>query len=299
MSLLNISSQIFWYFMWATHTMGTSEFEKGNMLSPCLAKNSILFNGSCLQCIRPNQPYINCGNEIENLITEETTSNCNNVTDQMYLCPTQQTDIEQLKISEGKQYLNQRTLRVVTIERLPFVKIIDGNYSGVILEYLYALQLKYNFTSNIFLPYDGNWGAETDNGTWNGMIGQVLRNEAELGANAFSVTLERAKVIAFSMPFHQEPAAILIPAPREGNKLAILIRPLSNEVWLAVFTTILVLVPFLFVMHVTSLRIRGEVTKLKFADGVRLILDLFQFTIGSLVQESKRRMRQKDASSTI
>lgn len=44
------------------------------------------------------------------------------------------------------------------------------------------------------------------------------------------MTLERAKVIDFSMSFHQEPTGILIPAPMPGNKLTILVRPLKLEV---------------------------------------------------------------------
>lgn len=83
----------------------------------------------------------------------------------------------------------------------------------------------------IFLPYDGNWGAQTENGSWNGMVGQVLRGEADVGVAGFSVTLQRSQVIAFSSSYYQEETAILIPPPREGGpKLTILIRPLSDVV---------------------------------------------------------------------
>ena len=54
--------------------------------------------------------------------------------------------------------------------------------------------------------------------------------EADIGAAGFSVTYERATVVDFTFAFHQEPSAILIPPPTEGEKLTVLIRPLSKQV---------------------------------------------------------------------
>ncbi len=68
-----------------------------------------------------------------------------------------------------------------------------------------------------------------------------------MGIAGFSVTYERSRIVAFTMSFHQEPTGIskfhkcmqkvhvnltgiLIPPPTEGEKLSVLIRPLSAEV---------------------------------------------------------------------
>lgn len=65
------------------------------------------------------------------------------------------------------------------------------------------------------------------------------------------------------------------------------------KVWLAVFTTICVLVPSLFVMHKVSLRLRQmrddksatSTSHYKPVNATRFIIDIIQFIIGSLVQE--------------
>ncbi|CAG7727347.1 unnamed protein product [Allacma fusca] len=143
-------------------------------------------------------------------------------------CATNEEDFHKLKLFESVLSLQEKTLDVVTIQRQPFV-ILDGeNYTGVIYELLTALQQKYNLRIAIKPPYDGNWGASMENGTWDGMLGMIIRKEADIGAAGFSVTLERSRVIDFTWAFHQEPTAILIPPPTEGEKLTVLIRPLSS-----------------------------------------------------------------------
>lgn len=52
----------------------------------------------------------------------------------------------------------------------------DGTiaYQGYCIDLLNELARNLHFTFDIYPSPDGMYGAETDNGTWNGMIGELI-----------------------------------------------------------------------------------------------------------------------------
>lgn len=52
----------------------------------------------------------------------------------------------------------------------------DGSYSyeGYCIDLLNELARNLKFTYEIYVSPDGMYGAETENGTWNGMIGEIV-----------------------------------------------------------------------------------------------------------------------------
>ena len=73
--------------------------------------------------------------------------------------------------------------------------IIGG--SGFFLEPLNILAKDLNFTLKLMPSYDGQWGAMNSNGTWNGMIGMLENEQADIAGAAFSVTEARGRVVTF------------------------------------------------------------------------------------------------------
>ena len=49
-------------------------------------------------------------------------------------------------------------------------------------------------------PADQAWGSLTSNGSWNGMVGMILKNEVEFAVTEFTMTSLRAAVVDFSIP---------------------------------------------------------------------------------------------------
>ena len=58
----------------------------------------------------------------------------------------------------------------------------DGTdkYEGYCIDLLNELAKKLHFTYDIYLSPDGLYGAETENGTWNGMIAELVNKVCEL-----------------------------------------------------------------------------------------------------------------------
>jgi len=52
----------------------------------------------------------------------------------------------------------------------------DGSYSyeGYCIDLLNELARNLKFTYEIYVSPDGMYGAQTENGTWNGMIGEIV-----------------------------------------------------------------------------------------------------------------------------
>ncbi|XP_066970156.1 uncharacterized protein [Macrobrachium rosenbergii] len=149
-----------------------------------------------------------------------------------------------MQLELGKRYLNGRNLTIVTIHRPPFVKLeLNGQKvlgaEGFCFEMLDVMAQKFNFTYNLVLPYDGNWGAKMPNGTFNGMVGMVNRHEVDMAIAGFTITYVRETVIDFTVAFYEEPTTILIPSPTEENDFLAFLSPFTWQVWFGTLVSVL------------------------------------------------------------
>ena len=109
------------------------------------------------------------------------------------------TDMEGLPIRVA-------TISVPSLSELHYDKsgssIIEG--TGLFLEPLTILAEKLNFTLKLMVSNDGQWGAMYDNGTWNGMVAMLMKEQADIAGAGLSVNKERGMVITFSRPIAEE-----------------------------------------------------------------------------------------------
>ncbi|XP_076038908.1 putative glutamate receptor [Oratosquilla oratoria] len=117
----------------------------------------------------------------------------------------------------------------------------SASISGPMAQLLESLAESINFTYTV-IQGDGYWGAPQENGEWNGMIGTVLRQEAEVGLGPFGMTNLRADVVDFTTPVFLEKSRILVRRPRpEPNPWGFL-SPLTWFVWVGLFGSALLIV---------------------------------------------------------
>ncbi|XP_046461477.1 glutamate receptor ionotropic, delta-2-like [Daphnia pulex] len=114
--------------------------------------------------------------------------------------------------------LQGKNLRVVTgnFPVIPIVLNSSGHivgHSGLLSNQLLYLSAKLNFTFDIFASRENTNGVKQKNGTWNGIIGHILRGEADLGLVPFAITLERYEAIEFSGRIGGDGSGILVKYP--------------------------------------------------------------------------------------
>ncbi|KAK7793358.1 hypothetical protein R5R35_008509 [Gryllus longicercus] len=84
---------------------------------------------------------------------------------------------------------------------------------------------------------DGQYGAENPDvkGGWDGMVGELVRKEADIAIASMTITSERERVIDFSKPFMSLGISIMIKKPvKQKPGVFSFLNPLSKEIWVCV-----------------------------------------------------------------
>ncbi|XP_056335384.1 glutamate receptor ionotropic, kainate 5 isoform X2 [Danio aesculapii] len=137
--------------------------------------------------------------------------------------------------------LANKTLTVTTILENPYVMRKENyqdfqgsdQYEGFCVDMLRELADILKFSFRIKLVDDGLYGAPEPNGSWTGMVGELINRKADLAVAGFTITSEREKVIDFSKPFMNLGISILyrVHIGRKPGYFSFL-DPFSPAVWL-------------------------------------------------------------------
>ncbi|XP_061638670.1 glutamate receptor ionotropic, kainate 4 [Phyllopteryx taeniolatus] len=133
------------------------------------------------------------------------------------------------------------TLTITTILENPYVMLqpnhqeLEGNerYEGFCVDMLKELAAILKFKYRIRLVGDGLYGVPGANGTWSGMVGELISRKADLAVAGLTITAEREKVIDFSKPFMTLGISIMyrVHLGRRPGYFSFL-DPFSPGVWL-------------------------------------------------------------------
>lgn len=115
--------------------------------------------------------------------------------------------------------------------------ILKGNdrFMGYCVDLTKKLSEMIGFTYELRLVKDHKFGAKDSNGTWNGMVGELVRNEAQLAVGSLTISWQREQAIGFSMPFMNMGISIMIKKPKkEKPGVFSFLAPLDSNIWLCV-----------------------------------------------------------------
>ncbi|XP_076352268.1 putative glutamate receptor [Tachypleus tridentatus] len=133
--------------------------------------------------------------------------------------------------------LQGRVLKVALERHFPFFLPAEETELqqpiGVDIEILNVLQKLFNITYEIHRPPDGKWGSLI-NGTWNGMIGMIHRQEVDLAMGGMTISLARRQVVDFSPAYCFDRTTFVTRAPSENSKAWVIVFPFQWTVWLAI-----------------------------------------------------------------
>uniref|UniRef100_A0A8D2Q188 Glutamate receptor n=1 Tax=Varanus komodoensis TaxID=61221 RepID=A0A8D2Q188_VARKO len=148
---------------------------------------------------------------------------------------------EQIFSSNVSESLFNTTLIVTTILENPYLMLksnhqeLEGNdrYEGFCMDMLKELAEILHFKYKIHLVGDGVYGVPEANGTWTGMVGELIARKADLAVAGLTITAEREKMIDFSKPFMTLGISILyrVHMGRKPGYFSFL-DPFSPGVWL-------------------------------------------------------------------
>ncbi|KAF2363625.1 Ionotropic glutamate receptor [Trinorchestia longiramus] len=156
------------------------------------------------------------------------------------------------------------------------IKTKTGTLTGMNIEIVKALSkwLNFRYTTTIAAS-DDHWG-EYENGTYNGLLGDVLRGEKNFTMNYLTLTLDRVKYFDVSVPYFWEGFGFVLKNPPPLPAWQNLLFPFTWQVWMSVAMA-LVLFPLVIFVFVCTRR-----------DSPRAhsITDLYVFAVMSLLRQT-------------
>ncbi|XP_063710761.1 glutamate receptor ionotropic, kainate 1-like [Symsagittifera roscoffensis] len=127
-------------------------------------------------------------------------------------------------------------LNVTTVLREPFLfDLVDLENNtrrvGYIKDLLEAMRLRIPFDYDFYLSPGGNYGAPDENGTWNGMVGEVLYGRADMAAADLTINAPRTEILTFSQPFMNVDLGVVYKKPSVQLHMLAFMMPFSTQVW--------------------------------------------------------------------
>ncbi|CAK1554505.1 unnamed protein product [Leptosia nina] len=118
----------------------------------------------------------------------------------------------------------------------------DGQplYEGYCIDLIDKIAEKMGFDYEIVTPKTGDFGKRLANGSWDGVVGDLMTGETDLAVSALIMTAEREEVIDFVAPyFEQTGILIVIRKPIRKTSLFKFMTVLRTEVWLSIVGALL------------------------------------------------------------
>ncbi|XP_067131934.1 glutamate receptor ionotropic, delta-1-like [Centruroides vittatus] len=102
------------------------------------------------------------------------------------------------------------------------------------------LQDKLKFRYELITPILRGFGIENETGYWNGTVGQLVRQEADMNVAPFFLTYDRFRVIDYSSHLYFIHMKFIIKLPEPKTAWNSLILPFSFQIWIAIAVTLLI-----------------------------------------------------------
>uniref|UniRef100_H3DBC0 Glutamate receptor n=1 Tax=Tetraodon nigroviridis TaxID=99883 RepID=H3DBC0_TETNG len=140
-------------------------------------------------------------------------------------------------------------LRITTIKQEPYTVSKGSQLEGFCMDLLSEVAKKVGFKYRVQLVKDGSYGRQDENGTWNGMIGEVMRGEADLAIAPLTLTAAREKVVAMTTPFMQTGISILLRRDTsEETGFFDFLSPFTAQTWVGILAAYLGTAACIFVV---------------------------------------------------
>ncbi|XP_065349136.1 glutamate receptor 1-like isoform X2 [Cloeon dipterum] len=193
-----------------------------------------------------------------------------------------------------------RTYIVTTIEEAPYImmkttepgEVLTGNdrFEGYCKDLADLIAKKLDIRYELRIVKDGYYGSENSDvkGGWDGMVGELVRKEADIAIASMTITSERERVIDFSKPFMSLGISIMIKKPvKQKPGVFSFLNPLSKEIWVCVIFSYIGVSVVLFIVSRFSpyeWRVEETLAGTAVANDFSL-LNSFWFSLGAFMQQ--------------
>ena len=133
---------------------------------------------------------------------------------------------------------------------------------GYIIDIVQMLQTDLEVDIEIHVTKDGEHGSwDEKTRKWNGMIGEILRGEADIAIADLTITDDRSRVVDFTHPFMEIGVGLLVRVNYESVTYGIwaFLQPVAAELWLTTFLAISIMGILFWTMEKAAIWIKYKV----------------------------------------
>uniref|UniRef100_A0A8C6M050 Glutamate receptor n=1 Tax=Nothobranchius furzeri TaxID=105023 RepID=A0A8C6M050_NOTFU len=109
---------------------------------------------------------------------------------------------------------------------------------GFCIDILKKIAKSVKFTYDLYLVTNGKHGKKI-NGTWNGLVGEVVFKNAHMAVGSLTINEERSEVIDFSVPFIETGISVMVSRSNGTVSPSAFLEPFSADVWVMMFVMLL------------------------------------------------------------
>ncbi len=158
----------------------------------------------------------------------------------------------------------------------------------MLIELLKELTKRISFTPRLHFVKDDKFGSmDKTTGRWNGMIGEVLRKEADTALYSLTITETRSKVVDFTYPFLASGSGILVSTQKKKSYPHInnsFLRPFSRNIWTVTLVNFALCVLILWIAERWNRRRTSSFT-IRSSQIMGRFLESMSYTWGVVVQK--------------
>uniref|UniRef100_A0A667WIC2 Glutamate receptor n=1 Tax=Myripristis murdjan TaxID=586833 RepID=A0A667WIC2_9TELE len=122
----------------------------------------------------------------------------------------------------------------------PYTMPSGSDLEGYCIDLISELSKKLGFRYKIHLVKDSRYGSMDSSGNWNGMIGEVIRGEADLAVAPLTLTAVREQFVEMTTPFMQTGIGFILrkDLTSEESHFSFL-SPFSTDMWVGILIAFL------------------------------------------------------------
>jgi len=148
-------------------------------------------------------------------------------------------DFRSAKVTNEKIMNNTAvtSYRVVVVQHPPFVMYDNKTekWEGFCIDLLNAICETVPFEYEIREVEDREYGSLKENGSWNGMMKELIDKRADIALSSLWVMAEREKVVDFTVPFYDLVGlSIMMQKTKTSTSLFKFLTVLENNVWFCI-----------------------------------------------------------------
>ncbi|XP_028266641.1 probable glutamate receptor [Parambassis ranga] len=133
-----------------------------------------------------------------------------------------------------------KELTITTIKQEPYIMSKGSELEGYCIDLISELAKKVGFKYKLQLVKDNRYGALDSSGNWNGMMGEIVRGEADLAVAPLTLTAAREQYVDMTTPFMQTGIGFILRKDMASEESSFsLLSPFSTDMWVGILVAFL------------------------------------------------------------